>query len=441
MRVDGWGMGAHKRENALWGVLAVIGLATISWLGLGPFGWNDYVREALPSINALLEGHATSFFTLAPVYGGSLLERAPFAFAASMSGGSELTVYRMMALPCLLASGALGLWLVAHMRRTGQGRLASALALALCVGNPMALTALESGHPEELLGGALCVVAVLLGVCERPVWAGVALGLAVVNKQWAFLALGPVLLALPSRRSLCISVAGALAVSLLAPFALSAPGSYGASVRAAASPSSAIFLPSQLWWFLGRHLADGYRAAPDWVGPVSHPLIMMLGLPIPLAAWFRSRRKARKVKPVTVRVSTSRRESDALLTLALLLALRCVLDPWDTAYYPVPFILALVAWEALARRRAPVLALVVTIAVWMGQHWIAPFASPDVHAAFFVAWSVPLASGLMLILYAPGKAASMAEFARSSHRLGRPITFPWTPQPSPECSGPSSARS
>ena len=43
------------------------------------------------------------------------------------------------------------------------------------------------------------------------------------------------------------------------------------------------------------------------------------------------------------------RREDALGLLALLLLLRCVLDPWNNDYYHAPFLLALLAWEALAR--------------------------------------------------------------------------------------------
>jgi hypothetical protein len=395
---------ARARENAAWVALAGAGAATIGWLGLGSFGWNDYVREALGAINALVHVRLGDFFALAPAYGGSLLERAPFALAPSLWGGGELAVYRMMALPCLLAGGALGLWLLARMRHDGQGRPARALVLALCVANPMTLTALEAGHPEELLGGVLCVAAVLLAARGRAVWAGVALGVAFANKQWALLALGPALLALPGRRILCASVAGAVGGALIAPFALSGPGAIEA-MRGAASPGSAIFLPSQLWWFLGSQHPDGYRAAPGWVGPVSHPLIVALAVPLTLAAWLRLRRaglsSARGAdRPrAGARASIPRREADALLLLALLLALRFMLDPWDNAYYPIPFMLALVAWEALARKRLALLAGGATAAAWAGQHWMAPFTSPDAQAAFFAAWSVPLASGLALALW------------------------------------------
>ena len=110
-----------------------------------------------------MHGHVHEFLRLAPAYGGSLVERAPFALVPGLWGGGPLAVYRMVALPCLLACAALGVWLVARMRAEATlDAGARALALAVCVANPVTLRALEVGHPEELLGACLCVAAVLL---------------------------------------------------------------------------------------------------------------------------------------------------------------------------------------------------------------------------------------------------------------------------------------
>ncbi len=51
---------------------------------------------------------------------------------------------------------------LARMRAEGRTLLARALASALLSANPVTLLALELGHPEELLGAAACVAAVLL---------------------------------------------------------------------------------------------------------------------------------------------------------------------------------------------------------------------------------------------------------------------------------------
>jgi hypothetical protein len=391
----------------------------MAWLGLYGFGWNDYDTEARPAIDALVQGHLNTFFALAPVYGGSLLERAPFALAPSLWGGGELAIYRTMALPCLLGAIALGLWLRARAGSLGLSRLVQAVVLALFVANPLTLAALELGHPDELIGGVLCVAAVLLAFSCRPAWTGIALGLAFANKQWAILALGPVLLALPARRALCLSVAGAVSVALLAPFALFGSSAFTAGIHGAASPGSTIFQPWQLWWFFGHHghvvrglfgaIKPGYRTAPGWPALISHPLIVGLALPLTVGVW------APRRAGITPKAPTSRL-ADSLLLLALLLLLRCVLDTWDIVYYPLPFVLTLGTWETLCARRVPVLALASAVAVWAGWRWLPSIASADIQAAFFLAWTLPLATGLALALYAPQRLPHVAGKRPLLHR-------------------------
>jgi hypothetical protein len=394
------------RENALCAFTAVAGCATIAWLGLESYVWNDYEAEARPSFEALAHGHVTEFLRLAPTYGGSLLERAPFALLPGLWGGGELAIYRMVALPCLLASVVLGVYLVARMRAQGHSTLARAVALGVCVANPVTLRALELGHPEELLGGCMCVAALLLAGRERPLAAGILLGLAIANKEWALLAAGPVLLALPAgRRLLCAASAGAVSVALLAPLALASSGGFASSAHAIATPASPIFQPWQVWWFFGHHgqvvrggygaIKLDYRAGPTWTSLVSHPLIIAVGIAIAVALWLRVR-----ARPLPLR--------DALLALALVLLLRCVLDTWDTVYYPIPFLLALLAWETQAPTpRPPLLALSCTVLIWFSFQWLPLHAAPDVQAAFFLAWSLPLAGSLCVHLFAAARPARM----------------------------------
>jgi hypothetical protein len=447
-------MRLRLRENAPWVAVGAGVSAVMAWLGLYGFAWNDYELEALPSVHALVHGQLSTFFATAPVYGGSLLERAPFALLPGLWGGGDLAVYRMLAAPCLLAVLLLGLWLAGRLRSSGAGRFAPAVVFGLCVANPLTLAALELGHPEELLGGVLCIAAVLLAVRDRSVLAGVLLGAAVANKQWALIALGPVLLALPGTRLLsrgrllCTVSAGVVSVALLAPFALVAPTSFASGVHGAASPGSAIFQPWQLWWFFGRHgaivhgvfgaIKPGYRTGPAWAAVISHPLIVALALPLTFAAWPRrgvheaARGNSRNFEATHVppgehsivhaspderSISLERREANALLLLSLLLLLRCMLDTWDIVYYPIPFVLALGTWETLAARRAPLLALASAIAVWAEWKWLPAVASADAQAAFFVLWSVPLALGLAAILYRRPAGATDVRLADDSQIL------------------------
>jgi Glycosyltransferase family 87 len=412
--------------------MAGAGCAAMAWLGLYGFAWNDYDTEARPTFDALVHGHVLEFLRLAPAYGGSLVERAPFALLPGLWGGGELAVYRMVALPCLLATAVLGVWLVARMRSERRSTFARAVTMGVCVANPLTLLALEFGHPEELLGACLCVAAVLLAGRSStgragPLWVGVILGLAIANKEWALLAVGPVLLALPARRRLpCLASAGGVAAAVLAPLALVGSGGFLASTRALATAPSAIFQPWQVWWFLGasnhvpaptdvvRTVPIGaalsthpeWRLAPGWLAGVPHPLILVSGLALTVALWLRQRRRRSATGPRLSSGSGARVLSvrDALLALALALLLRCMLDTWDTVYYLLPFVFALLAWEVRGPvDRLPVLALSSTVLAWIDFQWLPSHASPDAQAAFFLAWSLPLAAALGLRLFRPNR--------------------------------------
>ena len=256
------------------------------------------------------------------------------------------------------------------------------------------------------------------------------------------------LLALPARRALCVSVAGAVSVALFAPFALFGSSAFASGLRAAATPDSTIFQPWQLWWFFGHHghvvhglfgaVKPGYRTAPAWPATISHPLIVAAALPLTLGAWLRLRAPARgsgaqrETSTAAAQAQRSTREGSALLLLALLLLLRCMLDTWDIVYYPLPFVLALTAWETLTLRRVPVLALSSSAAMWVGCRWLPSFASADAQAAFFAAWSVPLAIGLGSRCTAvPGACACHAPRTSTPIRCPSPLAAPKAPSRSP----------
>jgi hypothetical protein len=181
---------------------------------------------------------------------------------------------------------------------------------------------------------------------------------------------------------------------VLAPLALVGSGGFVSAAGAAAAPAaSTIFKPWQVWWFLGHHSAlalgpgdvhnPNYRVGPAWTSTITHPLILAAALAIAGALWLRNRR-------------TALSEQQALLTLALVLLLRCVLDTWDEVYYLLPFVLALLAWQlSLDARRPPMLALVSTVLGWVSFQWLpTQGASPDAQAALFLAWTLPLCAML-----------------------------------------------
>jgi hypothetical protein len=280
------------------------------------------------------------------------------------------------------------------------------------------LYALQDGHAEELLGAVLCVTAVLAAQRGRAGWSGILLGLAIANKQWALLAIGPVLVALPAHRVRAAVIAGALAACFYFPLWLASHiGGGSASPGALAlAGSGAIFQPWQLWWFLGSHAQTvrdgfgvakfGYRSPPAWIQSVDHPLIVALAVP-------------------ATALAVLRRRTDAMLLLAFLLAIRFTFDTWDTVYYPLPFIFALLAWESLDRRRPPVLALAASVVVWLVFIVVPEHVSPDAQAAVFLVAAVPALLALAIATFAPGawsrRVARWPRDRRSSAPKAAPI--------------------
>lgn len=395
-------MRSRVRENLPAAAVAAVGILVVSWLALSDWLWNDYDREARPAFDALVSGHLLHFLQLAPAYGGSLVLRAPFVFIPKLWGGGELAMFRAAAAPGLIATGILGVWLVARMRALERGQIARAAALLLCVANPMTLSALESGHPEELLGAVLCIAAVLAAMDNRPIWAGVLLGLAVANKEWAILAGGPVMMTLPRGRIRALLTAGVVGAVVLLP--LVAAGAFATKLKGAATTAS-VFTPWQLWWFAGPHvhvIPIGQpwetRMEPGWLVQLARPLIVGIMLPLTgAAAWLRRHGHRRPLH-------------EALLLLVLVLLLRCMLDPWDNTYYPLPFLLALVAWESLAAERPPVIALAGSFAAWFVFQWAVPGhgVGPDTQSLLFLTFAIPALIGISLALYAPGLSERLA---------------------------------
>ena len=352
-------------------------VATMLWAWWWNARRNDFGTEAAASFHALLHGHIASFLQTAPPYGASLILRAPFALPGSLANAGVLTMYRLSALPCLLALALLGVWLASQLRRRGGGIVAAAAVLAVCVANPITYRALQLGHPEELLGATLSTAAVLLALRGRPNWAALALGLAIANKQWALLAVGPVLVAAPASWRRMLVIAGAVAAALLAPLMLASGTVAAGTSRLAVASSGPIFRPQQAFWFLGHDLvvrSNGvltvapFRVAPAWLSGRIHMIIVALVVPF---TWLAIRRR------------TSR--ADALLLLALLMLVRCWLDPWDVIYYLVPFVTALLAWEITSGRPRPTYAMSATVLAWLAFWFVPAHAGSDVQAIAFLA--------------------------------------------------------
>jgi hypothetical protein len=330
----------------------------------------DYRADAGPAISALARGDIHGF-TSAQVQMGplSILLRAPLA---ALSGPDSIWAYRLGALLCLLALVGLGALLA---RRSGAG--VGVLAAALLVANPVTLEALHLGHPEELLGASLCVAALLLAA-ERPLWAAAALGGALATKQWALIAIAPVLIATPHHARVRLAAAAAgIAAAVIVPVALADPHAFVSALDHPAFGLSAM-RTGNLWGLeaitervsLGGGESAVVYLVPGWLQHVAHPLVAVLTLGLGA-------------------VALRRRAVDPLALLALLMLLRCALDPWDHAYYHAPFLAALVAWELLEARRAPWLGAIA--AAWLGIVFRVELPLSDV---LYALWALPMIAWL-----------------------------------------------
>jgi hypothetical protein len=341
-------------------LLAAVGVA-VAATHLGDYALAAHVPDSpAPTIDALARGHVGQAVTDQPVMGlVSVLVRVPFVAAAHAVGGGELLAYRLGIVPCALAVGLLGLALIAAAQTRGRGTVGAAAIAALALLNPLTLSALWWGHPEELLGGALCVGAVLASLEDRPGLAGVLLGLAVGTKEWALLAVVPTLLAARHERVRTLLIAGVLAVPLMLTLPLADPSAFGRTARAIGDLR---FLSFTSWWW---PFASVHHVTSVVAGTVIHGtvhklplgltrsevswLIPLLSIPLGAAFW-RSR--------------AGHDRAQALGLLALLLLLRGTLDPVSMLYYYVPFVIALLAWELLTRTGPPVVSLFAIVSLW-----------------------------------------------------------------------------
>jgi hypothetical protein len=168
-----------------------------------------------------------------------------------------------------------------------------------------------------------------------------------------------------------------------------------------------------VWWFFGVHGRTvigafgipkiGYRIGPSWTTLVSHPSVILFGAIVAGALWLRVRGRALPLR-------------DALLALALVMLMRCLLDTWDTIYYTMPFVLALLAWETHTSTRPPVLALSCTVLMWLSFYWLPQHATPDVQSAAFLAWSLPFAAWMAVRLFISTRPALAGGSARGGSR-------------------------
>lgn len=328
------------------GLLSAFLALAATWMLFAVSSAGDWPVDSQPAVEALLQGHVGDYLSAKAMMGPfATVTQAPFAAV----GSSGLDQYRWACLPGLLAVGALGLYLAAIARRRGVSWFGQILLGLLCLLNPLTFEALQNGHPEELLTAALVVGAVAAAAEGHVRSSALLLGLALGSKQWAVMAILPVLFVLPQRRLQVALGAAAVAAALMLPSVIAAPGSVFEVQQQAASTGHRV-TPWSAWYPLAssrtaiyevgdERLEDEIDEAPALVGSLSHPLILLLVLALPFAL---AMRRGLPLSP-----------SDAFALLALLALLRCAFDPVDNLYYHEPLLLALIGWDAFESRGLP----------------------------------------------------------------------------------------
>lgn len=348
-----------------WGPCLLIGVLS-AWLASRATSMGDWGADGGPAIEALAAGHVGRYLSWSGLTGPfATVVQAP---SVALSGGSGVVAYQWAVFPCLFSAGLVGLYLGRVAGRRGASRLAQAVLPVLFLLNPITFEALALGHPEEILTAALLVAALAAASEEHSARAALFLGLAVASKQWAVIGFLPVLLVLPARRLKAGIVAVAVIGVLFLPSVAASPGSVlGAQKVAGGVPQNGVAGPLSVWYPVassttvvssvnGEHFIAQVEHAPSLAASVSHPLIVLLALALPLAvAW----RRGLPLSP-----------SDGFALLALLALLRCALDPVDNLYYHEPLLLAFIGWDAVSPRTAPLRTLLaVATALAFSSAW------------------------------------------------------------------------
>jgi hypothetical protein len=369
------------------------------------------------SIQALGDGDLHGFFANQPPMGSfSMLLRTPPAMVADLAGGNDLSVYRSGVFVCVLAAGLLAVFLAASMMRAGRPWTIWALLAAAVVVNPLTNQATYWGHPEEILAAVLAVGAVIAAGRQRGLVAGLMLGAALATKQWAALAAIPVLIAAPAGTRVRVALlAVGLAGALTLPMLVADPGRFHEAQGMVSLQSSYTntVTATNLWWpfasVSGGAGLDEFGhpthvlqySLPNAIGRGLHMGVILVALALSLLYARRARGRAGFAP------------DDVLQLVALLFLLRCMLDPLTFSYHHVPFLIALISFEAL-RRRVPLMTAWAIGALLLMNEVIVPAGEPALIYATYLAWTVPLVSFMGLSLYAPERLRGLSRRATAT---------------------------
>ncbi len=416
------------RDDLWLEVIIVVVAAGLAGFSLREYIAPDYLVEVLPAVKAMNDTGWGAALEALPGYPAIALLLLLPAKLATIVGADEANTWRFLSALGISAIAISCIAALPYLRATEARRWAARVAVALAVGSPCAYWALRIGHPEELLATGLLLGSVIAAARERPIIAGVLLGLA-CGKAWPVVAALPVIgLLLPDFRRVLIGAVSA-AIALLAfyvPSILFASDSVHSLTDLGVNT---IFNVGHIFWWFGEPIPESVvatqtvpqpRVGPVWPGEISHPLIIGVGTAV-CGVWCWSLyKKVLRSRAVAVLRADGRTRSNAevaqlassaLLVMAGVLYARCYLDTWNVPYYLLPGLVLGAMGEILGGRR-PIISLVATGIMWK---WCTPGdltvrSDPDVYTAMYLAWTIPFSVALVVLGYKGiHKAADIAE--------------------------------
>ena len=360
-------------------------------LGVSPWKYaGDYGYDADPALKLAMDGHLFSMFATNPpplMMPFALLVRVPALVGGEVVGALNTTGVGKMGVSTgvepnilarytvgsisVLAFGAACAWMAMWQRSKRSALTATVFALALLF-SPLTDDALKWGHPEEFLGTAMLLAALIALVRERYTTSVIFAVLAFATKQPFWLAAPVLLLMLPvDQRKRALLVAAATATVVFVPFlaphldTMLEQQTTQATAGAGASASGQ-GLQQNFWTAFGLTSLEGY----------ARPLILLIAVALPLLVAARNRWRLSPMQGCAV--------------LVVVLISRGVFDPFGITYYSTPVLAGLFALEWTAYRQ--------------GSH---PLRRLPVHVPVFALLGASLLSGA----HAPGYIADFVNWA------------------------------
>jgi hypothetical protein len=347
------------------------------------------------ALHAIAQGDLSGFFRFQPAMGlTSLALRAPAVALAHEGGAGIHGEYTAGAAVCLAGACALAVWLAWFMHRGGARLVVVLSGLALWVTAILAGRALLFGHPEEPLAATLALAAIVMAWSGHPLAAGALIGLAIGTKEWALLVAPAVVFAGAAPDWRRIGAAALVAVALTTGvMAVGNPTSFKRAHEEQRAGDERTLSPATIWYRVGdKHVVsrEGDQTLftvypPKLIGRWCRPFVMLLAV---IAALLFVRRRGF-------------RSPDVFALAAFVLLARVVFDTQTFSYHLVPMLVLVTAWEAIGRRRLPVVGLAATVAFLLTAYAVA--SSSDISSygfnAIYLAWTLPL---LAYLGYAAG---------------------------------------